>query len=43
MKFTFKGIHHQNFDDSWEDTPEKQSLAPPPFSIYCSPLHTVCQ
>ena len=39
MKFTFKGIRHQDSDDIWEDTPEKRSLAHTILYLLLSPTY----
>lgn len=39
MKFTFKRLCHQNFDDIWEDIPEKRSLTHTVLDLLLSPTY----
>lgn len=39
MKFTFKRLCHQNFNDIWEDTPEKRSLSHTILDLLLSPTY----
>ena len=39
MKLTFKGFRHQNFDDVWENIPEKRSLAHTVLDLLLSPTY----